>query len=62
MQALQNHSAPVAQGIEHRIPNPGAAGSIPAWSTNKIKGLHCSPGGAVLLGGTMGGHGDNLPR
>ena len=31
--------APVAQGIEHRIPNPGAAGSIPAWSTNKNKGL-----------------------
>jgi hypothetical protein len=27
----------VAQWIEHRIPNPGAAGSIPAGGTNKIK-------------------------
>ena len=27
--------APVAQGIEHRIPNPGAAGSIPARRTMK---------------------------
>ena len=25
--------APVAQWIEHRIPNPGAAGSIPAGGT-----------------------------
>ncbi len=31
--------APVAQGIEHRIPNPGAAGSIPAWSTNNFNGV-----------------------
>ncbi len=29
----------VAQGIEHGIPNPGAAGSIPAGGTSKIKGL-----------------------
>ena len=27
--------APVAQGIEHRIPNPGAAGSIPARCTTQ---------------------------
>jgi hypothetical protein len=31
--------APVAQWIEHRIPNPGAAGPIPAGGTNKNKGL-----------------------
>ena len=46
--------APVAQGIEHRIPNPGAAGSIPAWSTNNFNGLrllvlaHFSFGDIVL--------------
>ena len=32
--------APVAQGIEHRIPNPCAAGSNPAGGTNKNNGLH----------------------
>ncbi len=31
-------SARVAQGIEHRIPNPGVARSIRAVGTNKIKG------------------------
>ena len=31
--------APVAQGIEHRIPNPGVACSIHAGGTNKNKGL-----------------------
>ena len=34
--AFQNDTAPVAQGIEHRIPNPGAAGSIPAGGTKAI--------------------------
>lgn len=29
----------VAQGIEHRIPNPGVARSIRAEGTNKNKGL-----------------------
>ena len=28
--------APVAQWIEHRIPNPGAAGPIPAGGTSLI--------------------------
>ena len=32
-------SAPVAQGIEHRIPNPGVACSIHAGGTNEIKQL-----------------------
>ncbi len=31
-----HHIAPVAQGIEHRIPNPCAAGSNPAGGTNKL--------------------------
>lgn len=38
--------APVAQWIEHRIPNPGAASSILAGGTNKNKGLQilaCNP-------------------
>lgn len=38
--------APVAQWIEHRIPNPGAAGPIPAGGTSNIKGLQvvaCNP-------------------
>ncbi len=29
-------SGPVAQGIEHRIPNPGVAGSNPAGITKLI--------------------------
>lgn len=33
-----NH-APVAQGIEQRIPNPCAAGSIPARRTNPAEGF-----------------------
>ena len=33
--------APVAQGIEHRIPNPGAAGSNPAGGANEISRLFC---------------------
>lgn len=33
------HKALVAQGIEHRIPNPGVARSIRAEGTNKNKGL-----------------------
>lgn len=32
-------NALVAQGIEHRIPNPGVARSIRAEGTNKNKGL-----------------------
>jgi hypothetical protein len=40
------HHALVAQGIEHRIPNPGVARSIRAEGTNKNKGfiylqIHC---------------------
>ncbi len=35
------HPARVAQGIEHRIPNPGVARSIRAVGTNGIKG--CQP-------------------
>ncbi len=31
--------APVAQGIERRIPNPQVAGSIPAGGTKEIKRL-----------------------
>ncbi len=31
--------APVAQGIEHRIPNPGVACSNHAGGTSKFKGL-----------------------
>ena len=31
--------APVAQWIEHRIPNPGAAGSIPAGGTSILEGF-----------------------
>lgn len=30
------HHAPVAQGIEHRIPNPGVACSNHAGGTNKV--------------------------
>ncbi len=36
---LKVHVALVAQGIEHRIPNPGVARSIRAEGTNKNKGL-----------------------
>ncbi len=32
--------APVAQGIEHRIPNPGVVRSNRAGGTNNIKDLH----------------------
>ena len=34
--AKLSYIAPVAQGIEQRIPNPCAAGSIPAGGTNDI--------------------------
>ncbi len=34
--------APVAQGIEQRIPNPCAAGSIPARRTSRLKCLEGS--------------------
>ncbi len=35
---LKSHRyAPVAQWIEHRIPNPGAAGSIPAGGTSNVQ-------------------------
>jgi hypothetical protein len=37
--APQQNLAPVAQWIEQWIPNPCAAGPIPAGGTNKIKGL-----------------------
>ena len=35
--------APVAQWIEHWIPNPCVAGSIPAGGTNDFKGLWFLP-------------------
>ena len=34
---MLNQHAPVAQGIEHRIPNPCAAGSNPAGGTKSKK-------------------------
>ena len=37
--SLKRVVAPVAQWIEHRIPNPGAVGPIPTGGTNKINGL-----------------------
>ena len=36
---IETLSAPVAQWIEHWIPNPCVASSILAGGTNKIKGL-----------------------
>lgn len=36
---LKIKDAPVAQGIEHRIPNPGVGGPIPPGGTNNIKEL-----------------------
>ena len=41
--SLKTTKALVAQGIEHRIPNPGAAGSNPAGGTNEIKRLWLIP-------------------
>ena len=37
--SYNNYAAPVAQWIEQRIPNPCAAGSIPARRTTVKKGL-----------------------
>ena len=34
IEVARKTQAPVAQGIEHRIPNPGVAGPIPAGGTN----------------------------
>jgi hypothetical protein len=34
-------NALVAQWIEHRIPNPGVAGSIPAGGTSLLKIIKC---------------------
>jgi hypothetical protein len=58
---LVHFKAPVAQGIERRIPNPQVAGSIPAGGTKKIKRVFdCDPPvGDTMLpnthGGAMGG-------
>jgi hypothetical protein len=51
MEFEKSHLALVAQWIEHRIPNPGAARPIRAEGTNKNKGLQvdiCDPFSASM--------------
>ena len=38
---VQYKKAGIAQLVEHRLPKPRVAGSIPVARSNKIKGLGC---------------------